>query len=72
MSAMQADKLTADRQSAKKAHPAPNVPSQLESCSAARTLPDRGADQSVISQLQTPALFPRWTALFTDQRPDVS
>lgn len=51
----------------------PSVPSQPEPCSAARTLPDSGADQSVISQLQAPALFPCWTALSTHQTgPDVS
>lgn len=33
-----------------KAQPTPSVPSQPESCSAARTLPDRGANQTVISQ----------------------
>lgn len=65
------DKLTADTQTTKETHPAPSVILLRESCSAARTLPHWGANQSVISQLQIPALFSVWTALFTDQRPDV-
>lgn len=43
-----------------------------EPCSAARTRPDTGAEAFIISQAQTPALFPCWTALFAHSRPDVS
>lgn len=52
--------------------PSPKVLYVACSCSTARTLPDTGAKWFIISQLQTPALFPCWTALFTHGRPDVS